>query len=61
MCEIMDIFEFNGGTVIGCSEYDGDFMKAKTLKIIDKDNNVFSTSDFTVDKTRPCFSKGGLP
>ncbi|MGN1098647.1 MAG: hypothetical protein ACI4SS_07110 [Clostridia bacterium] len=29
--------------------------------IIDSENEMFKTSRFTVEKTRPCFSEGGSP
>ena len=61
MCMILNATNIGGGTVLDCSEYNGDFMNSKTLKIVDKEQNVFSTRDFIVEKTRDCFGKGGLP
>ena len=61
MCMILNATNIGGGTVLDCSEYNGDFMNLKTLKIVDKEQNVFSTNDFIVEKTRDCFGKGGLP
>ena len=61
MCMILYATNFKGGTVLGCSEYNGEFLNSKTLKILDNNQNVFSTNDFMVEETRDCFGKGGLP
>jgi hypothetical protein len=31
-------------------------MKAKTVKLFDKNNNCFATENFRMDKTRQCFN-----
>ena len=58
---ILNTTNIGGGIVLDCSEYNGDFMGSKTLKIFDSEMNVFSTNEFVVEKTRSCFGKGGLP
>ena len=61
MCMVLNASNINGSWVLYCSEHDGEFLGAKTLKIINNDNKVYETRDFLVDKTKPCFSKGGNP
>ena len=61
MCMILNAINIGGGIVLDCSEYNGDFLNSGTLKIYDSDMNIFTTNDFVIEKTRPCFGKGGLP
>ena len=61
MCEIINTHKIGNDTIIDCSPYNGNFIGASILKIIDKSNKVFQTRDFIVEKTRPCFSGGGTP
>ena len=61
MCMILNATNIAEGTVLDCSEYSGDFLNSKTLKIYDSDKNIFTTSDFIVEKARACFGKGGNP
>ena len=61
MCMILNATNIGGGIVLDCSEYNGDFLNSKTLKIYDSDMNSFATNDFVVEKSRSCFGKGGSP
>ena len=63
MCEILNIQKIDDFIVIDCSNYNGaeEFTKATVLQIIDENENIFTTKDFKVEKTRPCFSTGGSP
>jgi hypothetical protein len=58
---ILNATNIAGGIVLDCSEYNGDFMNSKTLKIYDSEKNEFSTTDYVVEKARPCFGNGGMP
>lgn len=61
MCMILNATQIGNDTVLDCSEYNGNFLDSRILKIIDSEEKTFSTSDFTVEKTRDCFGNGGLP
>lgn len=61
MCMILNTTKIENSTVIDCSEYNGEFLNSKVLKIIDSEKRIFSTSDFIVEKTKNCFGHGGLP
>ncbi len=61
MCMILNAEKIENNTVLDCSEYDGEFLDSKVLKIIDAEKKLFSTSDFVVEKTRNCFGNGGSP
>ncbi|MCM1578504.1 MAG: hypothetical protein NC078_06890 [Ruminococcus sp.] len=61
MCMILNYTEIGGGTVLDCSEYTGDFINSKTLKIFDSQKNLFTTEDFIVEKSKDCFGSGGAP
>lgn len=61
MCMILNFTNIGGGTVLDCSEYSGDFLNSKTLKIFDSEKNQFSTNNFIVEKTKNCFGNGGNP
>lgn len=61
MCEILGTHSIAGKIIIDCSPYNGDFASASILRIVDKDNRIFETSDFGIEKARACFSKGGNP
>ncbi len=61
MCMIINATKIGGDTVLDCSEYNGEFLGSKILKIIDPDKHIFTTSDFIVEKTRNCFGNGGFP
>lgn len=61
MCMIINATKIGNDTVLDCSEYNGDFLGSKMLKIIDSERKTFKTSDFVVEKTRNCFGNGGAP
>lgn len=61
MCIILNSTKIGNDTVLDCSEYNGNFLNSKILKIIDSEDKTFSTSDFIVEKTRDCFGNGGFP
>ncbi len=61
MCMILNATEIENSIVLDCSEYNGEFLDSKVLKIIDAEKKLFSTSDFIVEKTRNCFGNGGAP
>jgi len=61
MCMIINATKIGNDTVLDCSEYNGDFMKSKILKIVDSEKKTYSTSNFIVEKTRDCFGNGGFP
>ena len=61
MCKITSITKLNDNILISCSIYDGDFANSSVLKIFDKENNIFETKDFLLDKTRPCFNTPVTP
>ena len=61
MCMILNATQIGNDTVLDCSEYNGDFLDSRILKIIDSEKKTFSTSDFVVEKTRDCFGNGGFP
>ncbi len=61
MCMILNATKIENNTVLDCSEYNGEFLNSKVLKIIDSEKRLFSTSNFTVEKTKNCFGHGGLP
>lgn len=61
MCMIVNSTLMGKDTVLDCLEYDGVFMGSKVLKIFDRDNNIFCTSNFVVEKSRNCFGNGGTP
>ena len=56
MCEITGVTELKSDTLISCTPYDGPFMNSQTLRIFDRDNKLFVTTDFALDRTRPCFN-----
>ena len=61
MCMILNATKIGNDTVLDCSEYNGNFLDSKTLKISDSQHRLFSTSDFIVEKTRNCFGNGRMP
>jgi len=56
MCEITGVTGLEDKIIISCSPYDGAFIDSKTLRIYDKDNKAFVTTDFLLDRTRSCFN-----
>lgn len=61
MCEILNAHRMGNKIILDCSPYNGDFMNASILEIIDINKNSFRTRNFKVEKTRSCFAKGGSP
>ena len=61
MCMILNSTKIGNDIVLDCSEYNGIFLGSKILKILDSEQNVFTTSNFAVDKSRNCFGNGGTP
>ena len=56
MCEIIDIKRLNNDAVISCSPYNGPFVDSSTLKIFNSKDDLFTTTEFTLDRTRQCFN-----
>ena len=56
MCEISGVTELSNSILISCTPYDGSFMDSKTLRIYNSENDVYSTENFLLDRTRPCFN-----
>ena len=61
MCEITGATKVKGNIYLGCTGYDGDFMKARLLRIYDESGNKFETADFVMEKTRTCFTTQTTP
>ena len=61
MCNIINAKRIGNKTVLDCSPYNGDFMNATVLEIIDANKRSFKTKSFKVEKTPACFSEGGAP
>ena len=56
MCEISDVTKVENEIILSCTPYSGFFMDSKTLKIHNDGNETFTTTDFLLDRTRPCFN-----
>ena len=61
MCEITGATKILGNIHLGCTGYDGDFMKAKLLRIFDENGNKLETEDFLVDRAGACFNSQITP
>ena len=55
MCVIKETATLGGHTFLFCTPHAGNYDNAKTLKITDKDNNIFTTNEFDMEKTKSCF------
>jgi len=60
MCEIFEVINWQDKIMVVCTPYDGDFMKARSVRVFNKDNDAYVITKFRMSHTTQCFNNNPI-
>jgi len=60
MCEILEVIKWQDKIMVVCTPYDGDFMKTRSVRVFNKNNDVYTVTKFRMSHTTQCFNNNPI-